>query len=89
MIITRNKIYVKIKTNELNIQEDTTAKNGLYDSGHTHRSTAWGGGGGIQYGIGGYSMADATIYTSYANLVSNDIETRPNNYTFKLWKRID
>ena len=33
-------------------------------------------------------MSSATIYKSYANLASNDTETRPYNYTFNLWLRI-
>jgi hypothetical protein len=61
----------------------------LYDKGHIHDYT---GGTGDSWTYiprvnGGYNQATISTKTATADLDSTDEETRPMNYTIKIWKR--
>jgi hypothetical protein len=61
----------------------------LYDKGHKHGYT---GGIGDNWSYvprlnGGYTQQTVNTNVSTADLDSTDEETRPMNYTVKIWKR--
>lgn len=76
---------------------------GVYDGKHAHSVYLWiayGSGKGIDYHESGHGDA---FYSGYTDTVSSNIsvydyngdtgytgdaETRPNNFTYRIWKRI-
>ena len=63
--------------------KDSTAKNGLYDAGHTHtfKSSANTSGGGYVRNTNVYDTGSTAVDTGYANIVSSDVETKPASLT--------